>query len=161
MKILVLFDSAFGNTEKIASAIAEPLKEYHEVDFRKFIDVSPDSLNTYDLIIAGSPTQKFMPLPLVSKYLKNIPKDSLKGIKVATFDTRIELETIESKMLRKAVDKGGYAAKSIMKRLKKKGGDPVCEPEGFLVTGEKGPLKEGELERAHEWVQKFIKNDIS
>jgi len=30
-------------------------------------------------------------------------------------------------------------------------------PEGFLVTGEKGPLKEGELERAADWAKLVIK----
>jgi hypothetical protein len=49
------------------------------------------------------------------------------------------------------VDKGGYAANTIASTLKKKGGQLLVPPEGFLVTGEQGPLKEGELERAARW----------
>jgi hypothetical protein len=32
-----------------------------------------------------------------------------------------------------------------------KGGRPVIPPEGFFVTGEQGPLKDGELARAVTW----------
>jgi hypothetical protein len=65
------------------------------------------------------------------------------------------LETISSKALRFLVDKGGYAASTIAKMLQKKGGKLFFAPEGFFVTGEQGPLKEGELERATEWARKF------
>jgi hypothetical protein len=35
--------------------------------------------------------------------------------------------------------------------LASKGGLQVLPPEGFYVLGQKGPLKEGELDRALEW----------
>jgi len=69
----------------------------------------------------------------------------------AAFDTRFALESIDSSTVRFIVKTGGYAASTIAKELKKRGGNLVAAPEGFLVTGEKGPLKEGELERAKEW----------
>ena len=53
------------------------------------------------------------------------------------------------------VDKGGYAASTIITALKKKGGNLLALPEGFLVTGEQGPLKEGELERAVAWARQI------
>lgn len=67
-------------------------------------------------------------------------------MRVAAFDTRIMLETIDSKDLRLLVDKGGYAASSIAKTIEKKGGQLDAPPQGFFVTGEQGPRKEGELE---------------
>jgi len=45
----------------------------------------------------------------------------------------------------------GYAAKPIADRLVRKRGSLASPPEGFLVGGSEGPLKEGELERAAEW----------
>ncbi len=75
---------------------------------------------------------------------------------MAAFDTRLWLDTIDSKALRFVVDKGGYAANSIAKSLVKKGGQLAAPPEGFLVTGEQGPLKDGELDRASAWGRKFL-----
>ncbi len=74
---------------------------------------------------------------------------------MASFDTRIALETIDSSVFRFIVDKGGYAASTIAKLLEKKGGKLLAPGEGFIVMGEQGPLKEGELERVAEWAKQI------
>ena len=51
----------------------------------------------------------------------------------------------------------GYAAKPIADRLKKKGGELTIPPEGVYVKGTEGPLKEGELERAADWLRAYPK----
>ena len=106
-------------------------------------------------MIVGSPTRGFMPSPDTKGLLKNIPKNGLKDIKVAAFDTRLDLDTIKSSFFRFIVNTGGYAASSIAKKLTKKGGRLVVPPEGFLVLGGKGPLKAGELERAADWARQI------
>jgi hypothetical protein len=53
------------------------------------------------------------------------------------------------------VDFFGYAAIPLAKRLKSKGGNLVSEPKGFYVQDTKGPLKDGELERAEYWDRKI------
>jgi hypothetical protein len=58
--------------------------------------------------------------------------------------------------LRFIVNTGGYAASTIAKALKKKGANLIAAPEGFLVTGEQGPLKDGELDRAAEWAKQIV-----
>lgn len=88
--------------------------------------------------------------------LNGLPKNHLAGARVAAFDTRIALETIDSKVFRFVVDKGGYAAKTIAKSLENKGGRLAAPGEGFYVSGEQGPLKEGELERAAAWASKLL-----
>jgi hypothetical protein len=88
-------------------------------------------------------------------------KNQLIGTHVAAFDTRIALETIDSKALRFMVDKGGYAAKTIAKELTARGGKLVVPPVGFLVTGEEGPLKDGELERAADWARQIRASERS
>jgi hypothetical protein len=50
----------------------------------------------------------------------------------------------------------GFAAPKIAKSLEKKGGTLVCAGEGFFVTGSKGPLKEGEVERAAAWAKEIV-----
>lgn len=153
MKGLVIYDSVFGNTEKIAQAIGATLAERESVETLSIGKLTADKMSGLDLFLVGSPTRGFRPTEAISKFLNSIPKNSLTGIQVAAFDTRIWLDTIDSKTLRFVVDKGGYAANTIVKSLVKKGGKQVALPEGFLVTGEQGPLKDGELDRAGEWAR--------
>lgn len=65
---------------------------------------------------------------------------------------------IKNKVFRFVVKTGGFAAKSIEKKLKMKGGHPVVEPAGFEVLDKEGPLLEGELERAAVWARQIAKN---
>jgi flavodoxin I len=80
----------------------------------------------------------------------------LQGVKVAAFDTRMEEEDIDSGFLKFMMNTAGFAAKKILKRLERRGGTAVAEPEGFIVTGEKGPLKDGELVRAASWAKQLF-----
>ena len=152
MKALVIYDSAFGNTEKVAQAMAEALG----CEARHVTEVQPAQLTGLDALIVGSPTQKFQPLKPVKDFLKEIPAGKLDGVKVAAFDTRISLEEAGSVILNFFVKLFGYAANPIADRLTKKGGDLAMPPEGFYVGGTEGPLKEGELERAVEWVKQIM-----
>jgi len=47
----------------------------------------------------------------------------------------------------------GYDAPRIARSLERSGGNLLAPPEGFVVLGMKGPLKEGELERAAGWAK--------
>jgi flavorubredoxin len=146
---LVIYDSVFGNTAKVAQAMAMAVP----AAALPVSQVTLDQLQGVKLLIIGSPTRSFRPTPAISTFLKSLPHDQLAGIGVVAFDTRIWLQTIDSAAFRFIVDKGGYAANTMANALKKKGGTLLVPPEGFLVTGEQGPLKGGELERAAEWVR--------
>ena len=161
MKTLVLYDSQFGNTAKIAQAIAAGLADAlgtkAEVGLSQIGGAKPDQLAGLALLVVGSPTQKFRPTSVTTDFLKRIPKDDLKGVKVAAFDTRITDEEIESnRFLSKLVDVFGFAADPISDRLSKKGGAVVMPPEGFYVSGTEGPLLDGELERATDWARQIV-----
>ena len=156
MKALIVYDSVFGNTEKVAQSIGVVLGPQGQVETLLVGKVTLDQLRGLEILIVGSPTRSFRPTPAISQFLKALPKNHLAGINVATFDTRIWLNTIDSAAFRFLVDKGGYAANTMAKALTKKGGNPIVSPEGFLVTGEQGPLKEGELERAAEWAREIL-----
>jgi len=118
--------------------------------------VQPEQLAGLELLIVGSPTQKFRPLPAVTALLKGIPQGGLKGVKVAGFDTRFPVSEIEkNRVLAFFVRIFGYAAKPISDRLEKAGGERVAPPEGFYVGEVQGPLLEGELERAADWARQI------
>jgi len=156
MKTLVVYDSVFGNTEKVAQAIGDALGTPEEVGVLRVGDVKPEQLAGVQVLIVGSPTRAFSPTPATKATLKAIPARALSGIKVAAFDTRISMEDTDSGFLRTMVKVFGYAAKPIANRLRSKGGDLVLAPEGFYVQDTEGPLKDGELERAAAWAKQIV-----
>ena len=148
MKSLIIYDSIYGNTEKIAKAIGDGLTG--EVKVVRVGEVPTSELNTFDLLIVGSPVHGGRPTPAIDVFLKKLPAHSLTGKGVAAFDTRFESED-QGVGLRLLMSVIRYAAPRIAKGLEKKGGVLVTEPEGFIVENKEGPLKQGELERACKW----------
>jgi flavodoxin len=156
MKALIIYDSVFGNTEQIAKAIGSALGSPENTGIIRVSNVKPEQLTGLNLLIVGSPTRKFRPTPAITRFLKRIPKDGLKGVRVAAFDTRFTMSGIEeSRILPFFARLFGYAAEPISDRLQKKGGKLIIPPEGFFVEDVEGPLKEGELERSAEWAKQI------
>jgi flavorubredoxin len=55
-KILVLYYSRTGNTEKMANAVSEGAKNIGNIELELNFHVDPESLNRYDAILIGVPT---------------------------------------------------------------------------------------------------------
>jgi flavodoxin I len=158
MKALIIYDSSFGNTEQIAQAIGNALASQEDVKILRVSDVEPEQLTGLKLLLVGSPTQGFRPTEAIRNFLGSIPMNGLRSVKVAAFDTRISIDDLESPILRflARLLPLRYAAKPISSVLEEKGGELVIPPEGFLVKGTEGPLKEGELERASDWAKQIM-----
>jgi len=135
MKALVVYESEYGNTEKIAQTIGEAIG----VAVHGVSEVNPVDLEGYDLLIIGSPTHGGWFTEGIRDLLKALP--ALEGVKVAVFDTRTKKSIF------------GFAAPRMARGLQKNGWQLLAPPEGFIVLGIQGPLKDGELERAAEWAQ--------
>jgi flavodoxin len=157
MNIMIVYDSIFGNTEKIAHAMSKAIASRENVGAIRVSNIKQEQLSGLDVLIVGSPTRAFRPTKNINIFLKRIPNNSLKGVRVAAFDTRISTNDIQSSVLSFLIKLFGYAAKPIAHKLKKKGGNLVVEPEGFIVKGAEGPLKDDEIERAADWVKHIIK----
>ncbi len=155
MNALIVYDSVFGNTEKIARAIGAALGAQGNAETLPVGQVTAEKMRGLDLLVVGSPTRGLRPTEAISKLLNALPQAHLAGIQVAAFDTRLALDKIDSTFVRLLVSKGGYAASTIAKVLKKKGGTLLAPPEGFLVVGEQGPLVDGEIERAAQWAEQL------
>jgi flavodoxin len=156
MKALVIYDSVFGNTEKVAQAIAESLSSRASVEILRPDQVVPEQLAGIDLLVVGSPTRGFRPTEAITGLLNRIRSKTLNGVKVAAFDTRFKADELESAGLRFIVKTGGYAAGRIANQLKKAGGNLIVPPEGFYVEDTEGPLKAGEIERASGWATSIM-----
>lgn len=142
MKALVIYDSTYGNTQKIAQAIGEAIGG----QLLRVGEVNPANLKGFDLLIIGSPTHGGWYTEGIRDLLKASP--SLEGVKVAVFDTRTKKSIF------------GFAATRIARSIEKNGGNLLAPPEGFIVLGTQGPLKDGELERAAEWARGLLARPI-
>ena len=156
MDNLIIYDSVFGNTRQIAEIFKEAIDSQGDTECLQVKDVDLEQLQNLKILIVGSPTRKFSPTGAIKKFLKKIPADKLADVKVAAFDTRISPDEIGSGFLSFLVKIFGYAAKPIARKLEKKGGELAVEPEGFIVTGTKGPLRDGEIKRATSWARKIL-----
>ena len=161
-RALVIYESMYGNTEQIARAIGEGLAERMQVDVVE-VGVAPTTLAAdVGLVVVGGPTHAFgmsrpgtrvsaakeAESPLVSsgigvrEWLEALEQPA-EPLVAAAYDTHVD----HPKLLRHV----GSAAAAIAKRLEKLGIEAVAEPEHFWVAGTPGPLRDGELQRAHDF----------
>ena len=153
MKTLIVYDSFFGNTEQIALAIRDSLDSKENIGACRISDLKPEQFDGVTFLIVGSPTRQFNPTKAITDFLNRIPLNGLQGVKVLAFDTRIAPADANSRVYNIMAKLFGYAAKPIADKLVEKGGALILPPEGFIVRDTKGPLKDGELERAADWAK--------
>ena len=151
MNSLIIYDSLYGNTEKIAMAMGEEIK----AKVKNVNETSNEDFKGLDLLIVGSPTHGGRAKPSLQVFLDQIPENTLKNIKVAAFDTRF-LEKDVNFALRLLIKTIGYAAPKMAALLQNRGGKLIVEPESFIVVKKEGPLKEGEIERVKNWGKEIL-----
>ena len=140
MKTLVVYDSLYGNTEQVAEAIGAAVAGESQV--LRVAQANPSELGSFDLVIVGVPTRGGRATEAMQALLARVP--ALEGVRVAVFDTRLRARWVKV---------FGYAAGKIAERMESLGAILVAEPEGFTVKGKKGPLADGELDRAIAWAK--------
>lgn len=151
---LVVVESVFGNTRRIAEAIAHGLSAATtEV---RLVDVAdaPSELGQVDLVVVGGPTHGFgMTRPSTRRSAarqSGVPAaatglrewlDTLPGGTgdMAVFDTRV------------APPRTPGASRGVARRMQRLGYRLVVQSETFRVMDVEGPLCDGELERARTW----------
>jgi flavodoxin I len=146
MKIVVVYDSVHGNTKAIAEAAAEALKPFGAVSLSRPGVLPRPDWKSVDLLLVGSPTLGGRPTPAIREFLDGIPAGALQGAATAAFDTRMDMWVARI---------FGYASVRIASALTARGGREAAAPEGFLVKGREGPLREGEAERAAAWAKRL------
>jgi flavodoxin len=143
MLIHVLYDTVHGNTEAVAHAIGDALDADHEVLVAR-IGARLGLFDEVGLLVVGGPTHAHGMSKEMRSFLASAD-GHLRGLPVATFDTRIDRARLLT----------GAASGPIGKQLKRRGG-VVVGAESFLVRGGQGPLLDGELDRAREWARGLV-----
>jgi flavodoxin len=155
MNVTIVYDSIFGNTAKVAQAVAERLGSENQVRLATVQEAKGVELSDTDLLIIGSPTRGFQPTPQIQEYLAELVRFPT-GMVAAVFDTRLDLETVQPAPLRWVIEVGGYADQRMVAALQSHGIEVRGDPGAFLVSGNDGPLKAGEIERAHGWADTLV-----
>lgn len=172
MRVVVVFESLFGNTRQIADAIAKGAQRASalvEVSCIRVGEVVGTDTDSADLLLVGGPTQ-FHGLASRRKrgvWLRQQDLDdglsrtghSLEpGVEGPTLSQWLEeLPEARPGAMGAAFDTrmdrllSGGAAPKIERRLRAHGYEIVAEPAGFIVEDMEGPLRSGELERAATW----------
>ena len=143
MKVLIVYDSQFGNTEKVAKAIAAAFGKKDNVKLAKVDTVKPEDMKELDILIVGSPVHAWGPTKGMKSFMKSLNPGTLSSVRAAAFDTGYP-----SRM-------AGSAAPKIEKALIKAGCSIVAPATKFAVTGNKGPLADGQLDKATAWAKEI------
>ncbi|MFW9823600.1 MAG: flavodoxin family protein [Candidatus Thorarchaeota archaeon] len=148
MKILIAYDSKYGNTKKVAEVIAEGLQtsENNTVSVKNVKEINLEQDETFDLIVIGSPNQMGAHISSVKKFIKKLGKSPLKGYKFALFDTYL------GKDFEKATRKMEKQIAKVLPNMKK-----VSSNLSIKVGGMKGPILEEELPKIKEYGAKLSK----
>lgn len=153
MNTLVVYFSLFGNTRRVAEAMAEGASQAGEARSIHLDELTPPKLQGVDVLIMGSPTHIQNIPKAVREMLETFPKGMLKGKWVAAFDTSVEMW---GPLMR--LTAGGR----LLRKLRKLGGKKLAKAETFLVEksdqrdGEIDLLYQGELERAKTWAAEIL-----
>lgn len=157
-KALVVYESLWGNTEKVARAVVDGLASSLEVELCEVGAAPTAPAPDIDLIVVGGPTHAFSMTRASTRedahsrgadlggqtglreWLEGLPKGPHTQ-HVATFDTRVE----------KMRHLPGSAARSAARVAHRHGYERAGEIESFYVADIDGPLVDGELERASAW----------
>lgn len=168
MRALVIYESMYGNTRTIATAIGAGLEARLAVDVVAVPDVNAEQVAGADLLVIGGPTHvRGMSRPSTRKSalaaagkpgsgLELEPGAEGPGLrewlgslgpvrgKAAVFDTRVDMPAVLA----------GAASRGIARQLRHRGVELVAKPQSFLVT-KANQLKAGEEVRARGWGERI------
>ena len=159
-RAFVVYESMFGNTQTIAEAVADGLSSRMEIELVEVGGAPTRIPDEVSLLVVGGPTHAFSLSrgrtredaarqaggSVVSRrkglreWLAEL--SAMPGLPAAAFDTKI----VKPRM-------PGSAARAAERRLHRAGCKIVAPAESFLVTDTKGPLADGEVERARRWAR--------
>ena len=146
MNVLIVVGSRFGNTRRVADAMAAAMAPDHTVRVMDERAAEDEYGLEVDVLVVGAPTQMHGLRIIGRRFLDDLPRRAFEGVAAAAFDTRLP----------GPVGRTGSAATRIARRLESAGCRLVIPPESFLVQGFEGPLTEGEEARAGTWAQAVL-----
>ncbi|MFX0107207.1 MAG: flavodoxin family protein [Candidatus Hodarchaeota archaeon] len=146
-RAIIIYESVYGNTKQVAEAIADGMRAAGDIETRvlKTGEVHhTDDVADFDAVLFGCPNHNQEPARNMVKFLERVAIVEMSCKIGSVFDTY----TGGNK---------GVAMKKLGKMIRKKIPGIAELTDGFsaLVEDRKGPLSEGELEKAQEFGKAF------
>ncbi|MFX0011816.1 MAG: flavodoxin family protein [Candidatus Hermodarchaeota archaeon] len=140
-----MYDSKYGNTEKVAKLIAEGITsiEGNDVIVNNVKKVNLKEEVSYDLILVGSPNHFGRHIGSVKKFINKLPQSQLKVNDYAVFDTYIKTD------FEMAVKRMEEQFSEVMPDLTKASPGLSIKVEGAGPS--KGPIVKEELPKCKEF----------
>jgi len=146
-RVLVVFDTTFGNTEKLAREIAAGIENAGTAECKVvgIKTIEDEDISSFDGVLFGGPIHVFRATRGIRGAVKYAAKKGLDGKLVSTFDTY------------QALGHEGRAAKQIEEMICKKVlGVKMFSPGlSALVDSREGPLNAAEPAKAREFGRRF------
>ena len=138
-KAIILYDSVFGNTKKVAMSLSRGLEAGGlHVDSSSIENLEIENLYNYDIIGIGGPTHYHGASKKMKSFLSKIKHLRLEGKYGFAFETKGEFRL------------AGSAAKRIVRYLNKLKLKIIHPFISGIVLGQEGPLKEKTLEKMEQ-----------
>ncbi len=145
-KVLIIYDTLFGNTRKLALEIASGIQMHEDISTQvtHAKELESEDLSEYAGILFGGPTRAFRATRGAMNSIKWAIKRGLDGKVVSTFGTYM-------------VGDQSRGVQGMDKRLRQDMLDAKVLAPGFSakVDGPRGPIATGEIPRAQEWGHAF------
>ncbi len=142
VKVIVVYDTKYGNTKRVAEKIMEGLGEVQGIEtiISDVKETDPKKAVDYDAILIGSPTHFGGPVRGINKFIDKLGKLDLKAKWVAVFDTYLgeDFEKSVKKMEKRISEK--------VPKLKR-----ITSGLSIRVDGMKGPVTEGEFPKCKDF----------
>jgi hypothetical protein len=167
MKTLIIYESLYGNTQRVAEELARVANDHGEVEMMKAEEAPSDAVAGADLVLIGGPTHVHgmswkatrqgpggdgvRPLgtdaagPGLRDWFHRVGR--VDGTPAAAFDTRFDGPEVLT----------GRASLGISRRLRHHGFAEVAAPKSFVVDRD-NTLLEGEVARARQWASAVLES---
>lgn len=141
-RVIVVYDSQYGNTERVAETIVEGMRDAGEIEtyLTNVKDVDVDTIANYDAILLGSPNHAGGPTRSIRKFIDRLSNLPLAGKEFAVFDTYM------GKDVEKAVTKMEQQMREKAPALKM-----LAHGLSIRVEKWKGPIADGDLPKCKEF----------
>ena len=146
MKVIVVYESKYGNTKLVAEKIIEGMKQVQGIEtvLSEVKEVNLNQISDYDAILIGSPNHIGGPTRGVKSFIDKLSDFPLKGKLFTVFDTYL------GNNFEKAVKK---MEKNVNEKVS--GLNMIAPSLSIRVQGMKGPIVEEELPKCKEFGNKI------
>ena len=151
MNSLVVYDSYFGNTEKVAQTIYETLTSSGSSKLIHVSEASDLDIEDFDLIVVGSPTRYYKPTKPIVQFVREIKSYD---IRIGLFDTRMDAEG--HWILGPAERMLGFAVDTMDSIVSMGQAQMDVEPLGVYVKSTEGPIAKKSFKDIEAWTQLLI-----